>query len=46
MFPYSRQQPSAVATANFRTLVNVTKRYASGLQQLAKARRFGKLVRA
>ena len=30
MFPYSRQQPSAVATANFRTLVNVTKRYASG----------------
>lgn len=36
MFPYSPQQPLVVATANFQILVNVTKRYASGLQQLAE----------
>jgi len=36
MFPYFPQQSSSVVTANLQTLVNVTKRYASGLQQLAE----------
>ena len=36
MFPYSPQQAVATATANFQIFVNVTKRYASGLQQLAE----------
>ena len=36
MFPYSPQQAVAAATANLQILVNVTKRYASGLQQLAE----------
>ncbi|WP_159462940.1 TIGR01841 family phasin [Caballeronia telluris] len=36
MFPYSPQQASSVAAANLQSFVNVTKRFASGLQQLAE----------
>jgi phasin family protein len=36
MFPFLPQQASLFGTANLQTLLNVTKRYASGLQQLAE----------
>lgn len=36
MFPYFPQQASSFASSNLQTLVNVTKRYASGLQQISE----------
>jgi phasin family protein len=36
MFPFIPQQSSSLATANLQILVNMTKRYAGGLQQLAE----------
>jgi phasin family protein len=36
MFPFFPQQVSSFATANLHTLMKVTQRYASGLQQLAE----------
>jgi phasin family protein len=36
MFPFVPQQSSSLATANLQILVNMTKRYAGGLQQLAE----------